>query len=226
VRFLLGETQQYSHNGAQGKSVCALCLCAFVITIFVAVASLICEHTLPSGQTLALYHGDLTEERVDAIVNAANAHLAHGGGVAGAIVRRGGYAIQRESDEWVKKNGPAGHDRPALTGAGKLPCRFVIHAVGPIWQGGAQNEDASLRAAYTSSLELAHKQGFASIAFPSISTGIFGFPVGRAAPIALQAALDFCAARPDAPVREIRFTLIDAPTVEVFRREFEKIGKQ
>ena len=191
------------------------------------MSSLISQLTLPSGQTVSLYHGDLTEARVDAIVNAANTHLAHGGGVAGAIVRRGGHEIQRESDEWVRQHGPARHDRPALTGAGQLPCKFVIHAVGPVWQGGARNEDANLRAAYVSSLELAHAQGFRSIAFPSISTGIFGFPVERAAPIAAQAALDFCAAvGPDSPVREIRFTLIDAPTVEVFRREFGKTRKQ
>jgi len=223
---LLGETQLHCHDGAQEKSVCALCLYAFVVTIFVAMASLICDHTLPSGQTVSVYHGDLTGARVDAIVNAANAHLAHGGGVAGAIVRRGGSEIQRESDAWVRQHGPAGHDRPALTGAGKLPCRFVIHAVGPVWQDGARSEDANLRAAYASSLELAHAQGFRSIAFPSISTGIFGFPVERAAPIALGAALDFCAAHPDSPLREIRFTLIDAPTVEVFRREFDKTRKQ
>ena len=191
------------------------------------MSSLISQLTLPSGQIVSLYHGDLTEARVDAIVNAANTYLAHGGGVAGAIVRRGGHEIQRESDEWVRQHGPARHDRPALTGAGQLPCKFVIHAVGPVWQGGARNEDANLRAAYVSSLELAHAQGFRSIAFPSISTGIFGFPVERAAPIAVQAALDFCAAvGPDSPVREIRFILIDAPTVEVFRREFGKTRKQ
>ena len=184
------------------------------------MSTLVTQCTLPSGRTLALYQGDLTEERVDAIVNAANEHLAHGGGVAAAIVRRGGGAIQAESDAWVRQHGPAGHAKPALTGAGRLPCKAVIHAVGPVW--GAGYEDAKLRAAYTSALELAHAQGFTSIAFPSISTGIFGFPLERGAGIALQAALDFCAAHPDSPLREIRFSLIDAPTVEVFRREFEK----
>jgi O-acetyl-ADP-ribose deacetylase (regulator of RNase III) len=188
------------------------------------MSTLIASLPLPSGQTLALYHGDLTEARVDAIVNAANAYLAHGGGVAGAIVRRGGSEIQAESDEWVRTNGPAGHDKPALTGAGRLPCKFVVHAVGPVW--GSGNEDAKLRAAYASSLELAHRQGFASIAFPSISTGIFGFPVARAAPIALGAALDFCSTHPDSPLRDIRFTIIDERTTEVFRREFERISKQ
>ena len=114
------------------------------------MATPVTQFTLPSGQTLALYHGDLTEEKVDAIVNAANEHLAHGGGVAGAIVRRGGREIQEESYAWVRQHGPAGHDKPALTGAGKLPCKAVIHAVGPMW--GAGDEDRKLRAAYTSAL--------------------------------------------------------------------------
>jgi O-acetyl-ADP-ribose deacetylase (regulator of RNase III) len=140
--------------------------------------------------------------------------------VAGAIVRKGGAEIQAESDAWVKEHGPAGHDRPALTGAGRLPCRAVIHAVGPVW--GSGDEDRKLRAAYTAALELAHAQGFASLAFPSISTGIFGFPVERGAGLALQTALDFCAACPASPLREIRFTFIDAPTVAVFQKEFEK----
>jgi O-acetyl-ADP-ribose deacetylase (regulator of RNase III) len=182
----------------------------------------IVEHTLPTGQVIALEHGDLTESTVDAIVNAANSSLSHGGGVAGAIVRRGGRSIQDESDAWVRQHGPAGHDRPALTGAGALPVRAVIHAVGPIWRGGGQGEPEALRAAYTSALELAQAQGFASIALPSISTGIFGFPVTQGAAIALQAVLDFCAAAPSALPREIRFVLIDQATLAVFRAEFER----
>lgn len=182
------------------------------------MSHLIVSHRLPSGHTLALYQGDLTEEQVDAIVNAANPHLAHGGGLAGAIVRRGGQEIQEESNAWVRQHGPAGHEKPALTGAGRLPARCIIHAVGPVW--GSGDEDRKLRAAYTSALQLAHEKGFTTIAFPSISTGIFGFPVERAAAIALQAIIDFCAAHPHSPLREIRFTLIDSPTVEVFRAEF------
>ena len=184
------------------------------------MSRLIVQHQLPSGQTLALYQGDLTEESVDAIVNAANAHLAHGGGVAGAIVQRGGPEIQQESDAWVKQHGPAGHEKPALTSGGRLPARWVIHAVGPVW--GSGDEDRKLRAAYSSALQLAHDKQFTAIAFPSISTGIFGFPVERGAAIGVQAAVDFCTIHPDSPLREIRFTLIDANTVEVFRAEFEK----
>ncbi len=179
--------------------------------------------TLPTGQTLTLEQGDLTAAQVDAIVNAANAHLAHGGGLAGAIVRRGGRVIQDESDAWVARNGPAGHSRPALTGAGTLPARAIIHAVGPVWRGGQQGEPEALRAAYTTALELADAEGFRSIAFASISTGIFGFPVRLAAPLAVRAVLDFCVARPASAVRDIRFVILDAPTVAVFQAEFEAV---
>jgi O-acetyl-ADP-ribose deacetylase (regulator of RNase III) len=160
--------------------------------------------------------GDLTEEQVDAIVNAANSHLAHGGGVAGAIVRKGGTVIQQESDRigYV----PVGH--VALTGAGALPAGHVIHAVGP--RMGEGDEDNKLRNAARGSLELAHEKGFRSVAMPAISSGIFGFPKDRCAEILLQAALDFCAGHPNSPLREIRFTLIDDPTVEVFEAEFRR----
>ena len=168
---------------------------------------------------MAVRHGDLTEEHVDAIVNAANQHLSHGGGVAGAIVRRGGPDIQKESDAWVRAHGPASHDRPGLTGAGRLPCRAVIHAVGPVW--GSGDEATKLGLAYRSALHLAHGEKFRSVAFPSISTGIFGFPVDQAAPLAIRVAREFCETMPDSPLREIRFTLIDLPTVDAFRRALE-----
>jgi putative ATPase len=179
--------------------------------------------TLPTGQTISLEQGDLTETQVDAIVNAANVHLAHGGGLAGAIVRRGGRVIQDESDAWVARNGPAGHSRPALTGAGALPARAVIHAVGPVWRGGQQGEAEALRAAYAAALELAEAEGFRSVAFASISTGIFGYPVRPAAAIAVRAVFDFCAAQPASTLRDIRFIILDAPTVAVFRAELEAV---
>jgi O-acetyl-ADP-ribose deacetylase (regulator of RNase III) len=182
-------------------------------------AEVVAERRFPDGRVLRVCHGDLTGEAVDAIVNAANEHLAHGGGVAGAIVRRGGAEIQRESDAWVRAHGLAAHGRPALTGAGRLPCRAVMHAVGPVW--GSGQEDEKLRTAYASSLALAHAQGFASVAFPSISTGIFGFPVERAAPIAIGAVREFWTAHAGTSVVEVRFVLIDRPTVEVFTRALE-----
>ena len=183
-------------------------------------SAVVVERVFPGGRVVQLRHGDLTDEGVDAIVNAANEQLAHGGGVAGAIVRRGGPEIQRESDAWVRAHGPASHARPALTGPGRLRCRAVIHAVGPIW--GSGDEDAKLRAAYAAALGVAHAEGYRSIAFPSLSTGIFGFPVDRAAPIALAAVAGFWETRPDTPVVEIRFTIIDAPTVEAFRQVFDR----
>jgi O-acetyl-ADP-ribose deacetylase (regulator of RNase III) len=176
--------------------------------------------TLAGGCQLLLVHGDLTEEAVDAIVNAANAELQHGGGVAGAIVRRGGHIIQQESDRWVRAHGPARPTHPALTGAGALPCRAVIHAVGPVW--GEGDEDRKLAAAVASSLALAEAQGFHSLAMPALSTGIFGFPKARGAHVIVQAVLDFTKSAPSSSVTEIRVTVIDEPTLGVFRSEFDR----
>lgn len=177
------------------------------------------EHTLISGQTIRIVHGDITEEQVDAIVNAANSHLAHGGGVAGAIVRKGGADIQRESNEWVDKHGPVPTGSAAITGAGELPCKAVIHAVGPIWRGGDHNEDTDLRSAAWSSFTLAEEKNFHSISLPAISSGIFGFPVDRCAGILLRAAREFFEAHPHSSLREVRFILFDRPTLEVFLSE-------
>jgi len=131
------------------------------------------------GNVLCLWQGDITQLEADAIVNAANAYLQHGGGVAGVISRSGGPEIQAESNAWVAEHGPAGNAEPAYTTAGELPCRCVIHAVGPIW--GSDDEDAKLDAAVTGSLQLAEKLDLRSLALPAISTGIYGFPKERAA---------------------------------------------
>ena len=178
------------------------------------MATIVAEHDLTSGQIVRLIHGDLTEEKVDAIVNAANAHLAHGGGVAGAIVRKGGQEIQIESDTWVRDHGSVPHNRPAITSAGRLPCRYVIHAVGPIW--GEGDEDSKLRAAVTSSLTLADEKALTSLSLPAISCGIFGFPKDRGAQVILDAIVDFFAHMPDSSLSEVRITLIDEPSVAVF----------
>ena len=180
----------------------------------------VAEYRLPTGQRLQLVHGDLTEQHVDAIVNAANAQLQHGGGVAGAIVRRGGPQIQQESDAWLRDHGPITHDSPALTGAGLLPCRHVIHAVGPVW--GEGNEDTKLRAAVAGALRLADQQRFLSLAMPAISTGIFGFPKDRGARILTDAIVGFFAAHPSSPLTQVRITLIDQPSVQIFASEFAR----
>ncbi len=113
------------------------------------------ETNLTGGRTLQMVQGDLTQESVDAIVNAANSQLQHGGGVAGAIVRRGGPQIQAESEAWVREHGPVSHAKPAITRSGSLPCRYIIHAVGPVW--GEGDEDAKLSAAIHGALAAADR---------------------------------------------------------------------
>ncbi len=174
------------------------------------------SRTYPSGVTLEIALGDLTAESVDAIVNAANSQLQHGGGVAGAIVRRGGASIQAESDAWVRAYGPATHTRPAWTRAGSLPSRYVIHAVGPMW--GEGDEDARLAAAVQSSLELAENLQCASLAMPAISTGIFGFPRARAAGVILRAldAWASSARASEGSLRLVRVVLLDEAALSDF----------
>jgi len=179
------------------------------------------ERLLPGGQQLQIVQGDLTQERVDAIVNAANSRLQHGGGVAGVIVRRGGDQIQTESDAWVRQHGPVIHAEPAYTTAGHLPCRYVIHAVGPVWGEGGEN--AKLAAAIAGSLRLADRLELASIALPAISTGIFGFPKQRAAQIILNEIRIYFENQRDSGLKQVRLTLIDPATVEAFLRVWEEI---
>jgi putative ATPase len=180
------------------------------------------EHALSSGQAIRIVQGDITTETVDAIVNAANGYLAHGGGVAGVIARIGGPEIQRESDAWVQQHGPVPTGGVAITGAGQLPCRAVIHAVGPVWHGGDEDEDEKLRSAVLNSMKLAHEKSFQNIALPAISSGIFGFPKDRCARILLETAREFCEQHPDSSVREIRFVLFDQPTLGAFLGEFRQ----
>jgi len=172
------------------------------------------EGNLPGERRLQIVRGDLTEEQVDAIVNAANAQLQHGGGVAGAISRRGGPQIQDESNTWVRRFGPVLHARPAHTHAGKLPCRYVIHAVGPVW--GSGDEDAKLAAAVQGSLQVAGQLGLISIAMPAISTGIFGFPVERAARVMLQAVRSHFEENPSSSLEIVRLVLIESQAQSAF----------
>lgn len=184
----------------------------------------ILETTLNEGRGLEIAQGDLTEEPLDAIVNAANPHLRHGGGVAGAIVRKGGYVIQEESNTWVRKYGPVSHAQPAYTSAGKLPCRYVIHAVGPVW--GEGDEDAKLAAAVSGSLAVASRLGLNSIALPAISTGIFGFPKDRAARIILATILETLRNNPESSLNQVRLTLFDQETLEAFRVGWQEMVEE
>ncbi|MCS6829830.1 MAG: macro domain-containing protein [Armatimonadota bacterium] len=170
-----------------------------------------------SGQRLALVQGDLTKEQVDAIVNAANEWLQHGGGVAGAIVRAGGEIIQEESNRIGRV--PTGS--AAVTGAGRLPARYVIHAVGPIWSNYTPEEaDRLLASAVHSSLQRADELGIATIAFPAISSGIYGFPKDRCAKVMIGAIEEYFTRHPSSSVKEVRLVLIDTPTMQAFQAEF------
>jgi len=181
------------------------------------------EVTLETGQVLRIVRGDITQEQVDAIVNAANSHLKHGGGVAAAIVRRGGEIIQQESDKWVRQHGPVPTGQVAVTSAGNLPAKFVIHAVGPVWdEHPPERADELLRSAVWNSLAAAHERNCQSIALPAISAGIFGFPKDRCAAILLDTARQFCEQHPDSPLRDIRFVLFDEPTFQTFVAVFDE----
>lgn len=169
------------------------------------------------GRILRVVHGDITEEAVDAIVNAANEHLAHGGGVAGAIVRKGGRQIQDESTRWVREHGPVRTGSAAITGGGALKARYVIHAVGPVW--GTGNEEALLARAVTSALSLADENGVETISLPAISTGIFGFPKALGAKVIVRAVQEYLDGHPASSIREVRFCNIDAVTTDLLRDE-------
>lgn len=182
--------------------------------------SVLAERRFPSGQALQLVQGDITAETTDAIVNAANEFLQHGGGVAGVISRRAGPAIQRESDAWVREHGPVLHSEPAYTSAGDLPCRYVIHAVGPVW--GEGDEDHKLADAVTGSLRLADRLGLSSLSLPAISTGIFGFPKDRAAGVIYEGIERYFVANPASGLRGVRLVLFGQASVDVFLRSWPK----
>jgi putative ATPase len=177
-------------------------------------------YTYPSGQRLEINQGDLTQEPVGAIVNAANEQLQHGGGIAVAIVRAGGDEIQAESDEWVRTHGPVPHDQPAFTGAGNLPCQYIIHAVGPVW--GSGDEDRKLAEAVRGALNLAETLSLESIALPAISTGIFGFPKDRAASIFYQTIADYFEKNQQSAIHLVRITLFDTATQDAFLDAFHR----
>jgi O-acetyl-ADP-ribose deacetylase (regulator of RNase III) len=177
-----------------------------------------------TGILLEIGQGDITQEITDAIVNAANSHLSHGGGVALAISRRGGATIDQESRKWVADHGPVRFDAPAYTSGGNMPCRYVIHAVGPVW--GEGDEDKKLAAAIRSSLDLAEKLGVKSIAFPAISTGIFGFPVNRAAALFMQEFKEYLSNADADAVKIIKMILFDKSTLDEFLAAFEDVFNQ
>ena len=176
--------------------------------------TLLAEHNLSTGQTIQILQGDITIEEVDAIVNAANEFLQHGGGVARTISNRGGSAIQKESNAWVREHGRVSHTNPAWTSGGNLPAKYVIHAVGPVWGDG--DEDNKLEAAVTGSLRVADELNCSTLALPAISTGIYGFPKDRAAGIIFSAIEKFFIENSSSGVKTVKLVLYDQPTVDVF----------
>lgn len=168
---------------------------------------------------LELHQGDITQQEVDAIVNAANSSLAGGGGVDGAIHRRGGPAIMEETDRRYPEGCPTGS--AVISGAGELPARHVIHAVGPVWGGGAKGEAELLASAYRACLELAVAAECRSIALPALSTGAYRFPMDRASRIALGTAIDFVQA--EQRLELVRFVLFDAGAYGAFAAALEEL---
>lgn len=169
------------------------------------------------SKRVSLVQGDITTIAVDAIGNAANEGLRGGGGVDGAIHRAGGPSILEE----CRRIGGCPTGEARITGAGRLPAKYVIHAVGPIWNGGHRGEPGLLASAYANSLRLANEHGVRSIAFPSISTGVYGFPVDLAAPIALRAIVDHL--RGETTVEDVRLVLFDRNTLAAYERALESI---
>ena len=173
-------------------------------------------------RVLILATGDITRQDADAIVNAANSSLMGGGGVDGAIHRAGGPAILAECREYRRTNPPLSPGHAVATSGGNLVSRYVIHTVGPVWKGGNHGEPEALASCYRESLRIAEDLKLSTIAFPSISTGAFGYPVQQAAPIAVQAVVSGVAAGKH--IREVRFILFDQRTFDAYQAAAGKVA--
>lgn len=175
------------------------------------------------GKTLLkIMKGDITTQDTEAIVNAANSGLLGGGGVDGAIHRAGGPQILKECKEIRAKQGRLPTGQAVITSGGRLKARYVIHTVGPVWQGGGKDEDELLRNAYFNSLSLAKERGIRSVSFPSISTGVYSFPMDRAARIALRTVRDFISS--DTGIEEVRFVLFNDRALKEFESAWEELN--
>lgn len=166
---------------------------------------------------VSLVQGDITEQEADAIVNAANSGLRGGGGVDGAIHRAGGPEIMEE----CRRLGGCPTGSACATTAGRLKAKTVIHAVGPVWRGGGRGEAELLAGAYRASLEAASGMGLETVAFPSLSTGAYGYPLEQAAAIALGTVKDFL--EKDPGIREVVFVLFDDRAFSAFEHEYERV---
>src|SRR5215831_18566336 len=180
--------------------------------------------TLTSGKTISC-HGpaDITKETADAIVNAANSSLLGGGGVDGAIHRAGGPAILAECKNIIAKIGRLAPGQAVITTAGRLPAKFVIHTVGPIYNDGRHGEPELLASAHRESIRVADEHGVQSLSFPAISTGAYGYPMAEAARIAVTAVAT--ALETTTHVRAVRFVLFDETALRAFTAAADKLQK-
>lgn len=164
---------------------------------------------------IRLIRGDITKLNVDAIVNAANSSLMGGGGVDGAIHRAGGPGILEECKKIVAKQGSCPTGEAVITTAGNLPARFVIHTVGPVWHGGEGNEAEKLANCYNNSLSLAIENSIRTIAFPNISTGVYGYPKRLAAEVAVHTVREFLGTSPS--IAEVYFVCFDDENFQLYQ---------
>jgi O-acetyl-ADP-ribose deacetylase (regulator of RNase III) len=172
---------------------------------------------------LTLLQGDITAQKIEAVVNAANSTLMGGGGVDGAIHRAGGPEILEECKRIASQIGSLPAGESVITTGGRLHAKHVIHTVGPIWRDGTQNEPQLLESAYRNSLSLAGAEGIQSVAFPSISTGAYRFPIDRAARIALATVIEFLRQQ---PLEEVRFVLFSKDDYETYAGIVEELLPQ
>jgi O-acetyl-ADP-ribose deacetylase (regulator of RNase III) len=173
------------------------------------------QWTSPTGRILALEEGDITRVAADAIVNAANAALAGGGGVDGAIHRAGGREIMEELDGIRERIGRCATGSAVATGAGALPARYVFHAVGPVYRDGQHGEPELLRSCYNTCLQMAEERGVKTISFPAISTGVYGYPIAEAAAIAIDEVRRHLS-RADAKLERAIFVLFGRSAYKAF----------
>jgi len=174
---------------------------------------------------LCIIQGDITKQDTDAIVNAANSSLMGGGGVDGAIHRAGGPAILEECKRIVARQGRLPTGKAVITAGGNLKAKHVIHTVGPIWHGGNKGEPELLASAYLESLKLAADNNLNSISFPSISTGVYGYPVDQASEVALEAVITFLS-QGTISLKQVVFVLFNSQTFGAYSSSLKEIGEK